>query len=122
MLDAFRRRRTPMPTKVLFICSENRMRSPTAEAVFSEYDDVEARSAGTNADCAVPVTGELLDWADVVLVMEEMHRSWIERRFPEQLGGKRLAVLSIPDIFTFMDPLLVDMLRERVPPYFRAGQ
>lgn len=109
-----------MPTKVLFICSENRMRSPTAEAVFAEYDDVEARSAGTNEDCAVPVTDELLDWADVVLVMEEMHRSKLTRRFPEHVGD--IAVLSIPDVFPFMDPLLVDMLRERVPPCLGAGQ
>lgn len=112
----------PMPTKVLFVCSENRMRSPTAAAVFSEYQDIEARSAGTNADCAVPVTGELLDWADVVLVMEEMHRGRIERQFPDRLGDTRLAVLSIPDVFPFMDPLLVDMLRERVPARLVPGR
>ena len=36
--------------RILFVCSENRLRSPTAEVIFSEYDGVEAVSAGTNPD------------------------------------------------------------------------
>jgi len=55
--------------RLLFICSENRLRSPTAEAVFSEYDGVEAIGAGTNADAETPVSGDLIEWADIVLVM-----------------------------------------------------
>ena len=55
--------------RLLFICSENRLRSPTAEAVFFEYDGVEAIGAGTNADAETPVSGDLIEWADIVLVM-----------------------------------------------------
>ncbi|WP_375471140.1 hypothetical protein [uncultured Nostoc sp.] len=31
--------------KLLFICSQNKLRSPTAEAVFSEYEGLETDSA-----------------------------------------------------------------------------
>lgn len=101
--------------RVLFVCSENRLRSPTAAAIFSEYADLEARSAGTNADCRNPVTSELLAWADWVLVMERSHRNKLLKRFRDSLSGKRLAVLGIPDDFDFMDPLLVERLSTQVP-------
>ena len=103
----------------MFVCSENHLRSPTAEAVFSEYDSVEALSAGTNKDCECPVSGDLLEWADVVLVMEERHRRKVVRRFRNLLRGKKVGVLGIPDVFEFMDPLLVALLRARVPRYVR---
>lgn len=108
-----------MTVRVLFVCSENRMRSPTAEAVFSEYEGVEALSAGTNRDSETPVSGDLIEWADVILVMEESHRDKLTKRFGELLRHKRLAILSIPDVYPFMDPLLVDVLKERVPAHLR---
>jgi len=46
--------------KLLFVCSENRLRSPTAEAVFSEYDGREAIDAGTNADTETAISGDFL--------------------------------------------------------------
>jgi predicted protein tyrosine phosphatase len=106
-----------MSIKILFICSENRLRSPTAEAVFSRYDNVEAISAGTNKDCKTPVSGDLIEWADAILVMENSHRNKIAKRFPDLLRGKKLAVLNIPDVYPFMDPLLVELLENRVPRY-----
>ncbi len=60
---------------LLFVCSENRLRSPTAVAVFSEYDGVEAISVGTNADASTSVSGNPIEWADAVLVMETSHRN-----------------------------------------------
>jgi predicted protein tyrosine phosphatase len=103
--------------RILFICSENRLRSPTAAAVFSEYEGVEAISAGTNADCETPVSGDLIEWADVVLVMERSHRNKVAQKFRALLKGKKLAVLDIPDKFEFMDPVLIQILKNRVPRY-----
>ena len=102
---------------VLFVCSENRLRSPTAEAVSSRYEGIEALSAGTNADCATPVSGDLIEWADMVLVMEQTHKSKLTRRFGPLLKDKKLAVLNIPDHFPFMDQLLIEILERRVPRY-----
>ena len=105
--------------RILFVCSENRLRSPTAAAVFSEFEGVDAISAGTNKDCECPVSGDLIEWTDVVLVMEASHRNKISKRFSDLLRDKKLAVLDIPDIFEFMDPMLVALLKARVPRYVR---
>ncbi len=105
--------------RILFVCSENRLRSPTAAAVFSKYDGVEAISAGTNADCETPVSGDLIEWADAILVMEQSHRNKVARKFRPMLKDKKLAVLAIPDDFDFMDPVLVRILRKRVPRYVK---
>ena len=105
---------------LLFVCSENRLRSPTAERVFSEYPGVKAIGAGTNADAATPVSGDLIEWADVVLVMEKSHRNRVAKKFRDQLKGKRLVVLDIPDQFEYMQPELVDLLKVRVGRHVRA--
>jgi len=82
---------------LLFVCSENRLRSPTAEAVFAEYPGISAIGAGTNADSATPVSGDLIEWADAILVMENAHRNKIAKKFKALLKDKKLAVLAIPD-------------------------
>lgn len=100
--------------RLLFICSRNKLRSPTAEAVFSCYEGIEAISAGTNNDAETPVSADLVDWADVVFVMEKTHRSRIARKFQPWLRDKRVVVLGIPDNFAYMDPELIRLLEARV--------
>lgn len=103
--------------RILFVCSENRLRSPTAAAVFADYAGVATISAGTNKDCETPVSGDLIEWADVILVMENSHKRKVTNRFAPLLGNKKVGVLSIPDHFEYMDPLLVELLKRRVPRY-----
>ncbi|MDH3256447.1 MAG: phosphotyrosine protein phosphatase [Nitrospinota bacterium] len=103
--------------KLLFICSENRLRSATAEAVFSEYEGVEAIGAGTNHDAATPVSGDLIEWADVILVMEEIHRDKVSAKYRKLLKGKQLAVLDIPDNYRRMQPELIHLLETKVSKY-----
>ena len=101
--------------KVLFICSQNRLRSPTAEQVFADWPGVETASAGTNNDAEVPLSAELVSWADTIIVMERQHRSKLQKRHRAQLGGKRVVCLDIPDDFDFMDEALVQLLKARAP-------
>lgn len=105
---------------VLFICSQNRLRSPTAEQVFSSWPGVETASAGLNNAADNPVTPELLDWADLIFVMEHAHRSKLSARFEPHLRGKRVICLEIPDEFEYMDPALVTLLKARVAPHLPA--
>jgi predicted protein tyrosine phosphatase len=109
---------------LLFVCTECRLRSPTAERVFADHPGVTAIAAGTNHDAATPVSGDLIEWADIILVMEEAHRSRMTTRFGEQLRGKKLVVLGIPDRFGYMHPELVALLEQRVAPYLgvRVGK
>ena len=104
---------------LLFVCSENRLRSPTAEAVFSEHPRVNAIGAGTNSDAETTVTGDLIEWADAILVMEKSHRNKISKKFKDLLKGKKLAVLDIPDNYECMDEELIKILKNKVPRYIQ---
>lgn len=104
-----------MSRHVLFICSRNRLRSPTAEQVFADWPGIETASAGTQRDADNPVTPETLAWADLIFVMERAHRSKLTSAFGPHLRGKRVICLDIPDEFGFMDPALVGLLKVRVP-------
>ncbi|MGC4077929.1 MAG: low molecular weight protein tyrosine phosphatase family protein [Rubrivivax sp.] len=102
---------------VLFVCSQNRLRSPTAEAVFSSHPGIECQSAGVHDSAETPVDPEILAWADLIFVMEKAHRSKLTRKFGRHLGGKRVVVLDIPDDYQFMDPRLVPVLQRKVGPF-----
>ena len=102
---------------VLFVCSQNKLRSPTAEHVFANRDDVEVSSAGTNHDAENPLSSELIEWADIIFAMEKAHRTKIQTRYRSVLKGKRIICLDIPDDFKFMDPRLIEILRTKVPAY-----
>ena len=106
--------------RLLFICSQNRLRSPTAEQIFAAYPNTETASAGTENDAEVPVTAELIEWADIIFVMETTHRNKLSKKFRQHLKGKRIVCLNIPDEFEFMDPTLVSLLKAKVPRFFRG--
>jgi predicted protein tyrosine phosphatase len=102
--------------RVLFICSQNKLRSPTAELVFATRTDLEVDSAGTNQDAENPLTGELVAWAEVIFVMEKTHRAKLSKRFKRHLKA-RVICLDIPDDYAFMDPDLVTLLHARAGPH-----
>jgi predicted protein tyrosine phosphatase len=105
----------PLSMKLLFICGRNRLRSPTAERLFAGLAGIETASAGVSPDADEPLTAELLEWADVVFVMEPAHRTKAARRFPQALRHKKIVCLSITDDYAYMAPELVQLLRDRVP-------
>jgi len=107
--------------RVLFVCSQNRLRSPTAEQVFSNQAGFEVASAGTDPAAETPVSPELLEWADVIFVMERAHRNRLMKRFRPHLKAKRLVCLDIPDEFEYMDPALIRILQAKVGPFFQRG-
>lgn len=99
---------------LLFVCSENRLRSPTGEEVFSQFTGVDAIGCGTNKDAETTISGDLIDWADIIFAMEKTHRNKISTKFREQLRDKKLVCLGIPDNYERMDPVLVRILTTRV--------
>jgi predicted protein tyrosine phosphatase len=102
--------------RALFVCSQNRLRSPTAEEVFSKLPGIECASAGTDEMANVPIDPELIEWADTIYVMESAHRNRISKKFKKHLSGKRIVVLNIPDDYEFMQPSLVAILERKVGP------
>jgi len=105
-----------MVRHVLFVCSQNRLRSPTAEQVFADWPGIETASAGLKPEAENPVTPELLEWADLIVVMEPVHKRRLGERFQRWLRDKRVVVLGIPDDYDFMAPALVRLLQQKVPP------
>ncbi|MCB1931211.1 MAG: phosphotyrosine protein phosphatase [Candidatus Accumulibacter sp.] len=106
---------------LLFVCSENRLRSPTAEEIFSAYEGIKALGCGTSSAAATAISGDLVSWADIVFVMENSHRNKVGKRFKPLLRGKKLVCLDIPDEYERMDPLLVRLLESRVLPHIPAN-
>ncbi|WP_201769611.1 low molecular weight protein tyrosine phosphatase family protein [Luteimonas huabeiensis] len=104
----------------MFVCARNRLRSPTAEQHFAGWPGVETASAGLRRDADVPLGPELLEWADLVFVMERRHRAQLAGRFGLALRGRRVICLEIPDRFAFMAPELIERLEARVVPHLRA--
>ena len=104
---------------ILFVCSQNRLRSPTAEAVFSEYEGLACLSAGTAADSETPLSADLIEWAQIIFAMENHHRNKILKRYGKPLGKKRLIVLQILDDYDYMNPELITLLKTKVSRYLR---
>ena len=102
--------------KVLFVCGRNRKRSPTAEVLFRDHPGVEAQSAGLSPDADTPLDREMVEWADIIFVMEAGQRRKINVQFGRSLKGARVVCLDIPDRFEFMDPQLQELLKEKVGP------
>jgi predicted protein tyrosine phosphatase len=101
-------------THVLFVCSRNQWRSPTAERVFQNDPRLAVRSCGLSEQARRKLRTADLEWADVVFVMESHHRSRLTDQHRDALGRTPLHVLDIPDDYQFMDPELVGLLEDRV--------
>ena len=104
-------------TNILFLCSRNRRRSPTAERVFADREGIETDSAGLAPDADVRVSLDQLHWADLVVVMEKKHRSALTRQFGRHLARTRVVCLDIPDRYDFMDPELIEQLERKMARY-----
>jgi predicted protein tyrosine phosphatase len=103
--------------RLLFVCSQNRLRSPTAENIFSQWPGVEAMSAGLNNDATTRVSADLIEWAHIIVVMEKAHRNKLTQKFKNHLKNKKVVVLDIPDEYEYMQPELVQLLKAKVPRY-----
>jgi len=107
----------PQPVHLLFICSVNRLRSPTAEELYKDFPGYVAKSAGTDAGARQRVTEGLLGRADKIFVMETKHRSYLRKKFSDAIAGKPLVCLHIPDEFEYNDPELIELLKMNLSPH-----
>lgn len=84
---------------VLFVCTENRVRSPLAAALFHELQGPDGRhpvrAAGTAAYAPQRLTTRVLAWADLVAVMEPAHREVIRARWPRH--ARKVVVLDVDE-------------------------
>ena len=102
-------------SNLLFICSKNQWRSPTAELLFKNHPIHHARSAGTSDKACVKVNQKLIDWADVIFFMEKRHKDIVRANF--LISDRKRIVLDIEDDYQFGDEELVAILREALSEY-----
>jgi predicted protein tyrosine phosphatase len=105
------------PIRTLFICHYNQRRSATAERVFAKDPHLEVRSAGTSEEAMVRVNRRMLEWADVVFVMDDRQCAALRDMFPGHPALDRVVCLDIRDNYHFLDPELVTLLRDRTQPH-----
>lgn len=103
------------PKRILFVCTANVDRSPTAEAILRGVDGFEAQSAGIWPNARKRITEELIDWADVIFAMEEHHKDAIVALKPE--AESKIVVLNVPDIYARSDPRLIKLLKDKLSEY-----
>ncbi|WP_207904466.1 low molecular weight protein tyrosine phosphatase family protein [Rhodovulum bhavnagarense] len=104
------------PMRVLFVCTANKLRSPTAEDVFRDFPGIEAVSAGTDSVAPNPLTQELVGSADLIFAMETHHRERIRKKYKQRPTDNRIITLYIPDEYERGDPELIALLKDKVEP------
>lgn len=110
---------------LLFICSRNQWRSPTAANLFKNSQLYVAKSAGTSDKARIKLTANLLNWADQIFVMEKRHAAIIQQNYPDLIadrsrnvsGRESIVTLHISDDYQYMDPELIEILESRLAEY-----
>ena len=104
---------------LLFLCSQNKRRSLTAEKLYDGYDGHKARSAGTEQNARIKVTPGLLGWADIIFCMEKKHMRRIQEKYSDVIANKKVVCLCINDDYEFMDRELQELLKSYVEEYIQ---
>ena len=102
---------------ILFVCSQNKRRSLTAEKLFDGINGHCVRSAGTEKNSRIKVSPGLIGWADLIFCFEKKHLRRLREKYSEEVSGKQIVTLNIPDDFEYMDEELQDILHSYVDEY-----
>ena len=105
---------------ILFLCSQNKLRSPTAETIFSDIEGFDVRSAGLNNDAEIPLSPELVYWAETIFVMEKAQRNKLQKKFKKHLNKQKVICLDIPDDYEYMQSELVKILECKLGNFFKV--
>lgn len=102
--------------KVLFLCTSNINRSKTCEDYFRKFKPRhEYKSAGLSyKNCerygSIICTHELLSWADMIFVFEQMHIDRIREHHDNPETFRKIVNLDIEDIYQYMSQPLVKVI------------
>ena len=103
-------------TKLLFVCTLNLQRSPTAESLFKNHEKSEAKSCGIGTFAEKQISKQVVKWADIIFCMEDLHKNFIVENFHE-IKKKKIIVFNIPDVYYRNDPRLVGILIGKLRKY-----
>lgn len=80
-------------------------------------EDFDVKSAGTWMYARKRVSKALIEWADIIFVMENYHKDAILSISPE--AKEKVIVLNIPDMYRRNDPRLVEILRKKLMEHLK---
>jgi predicted protein tyrosine phosphatase len=103
--------------RALFICGKARARGPTAAQIASGWKGVQADCAGLSNDADDLLSLEQLEWADIIFVMEPHQKTRLSSKFGGAVRGKRVISLNVPDLYSFMEPELIEILTKKIRPH-----
>jgi predicted protein tyrosine phosphatase len=104
--------------KVLFVCTMNQWRSPTAEKIYARHPFLDCRSGGTSPRAKHRVGRNDLRWADLLVLMEDKHLDRLTAHFRDEIRFKEVHVLDLEDRYKFMDPELIAELQANLDDLF----
>jgi predicted protein tyrosine phosphatase len=104
---------------ILFVCSRNKWRSPTAENIYKNYSGINVKSAGTEPSARIKLNSKIIEWSDYIFVMEKKHKQRMCEKFPNETKDKRIIILDILDEFNYMDPDLIVEIKSNVDEYIK---
>lgn len=96
--------------RVLFVCAANYGRSPTGEDLLRPLEHYEVKSCGVIRGAVNEVTQDLVDWADIIIVMED----YMKEHLQKYTNPHKIKVLNIPDRYAYADKALIKLLAERL--------
>jgi len=98
---------------ILAVCGKGKKRSKTAEFLFRNNNEAKVRAVGLSENSLRRATIKDIEWAEVILVMEEKHKSRLKKLFAE-IKLPRIEVAEIEDRYKYMDPELCDLLSRKI--------
>lgn len=99
--------------RVLFVCSRNQWRSPTAETIWRRKGVVQVRSAGTSKAAKKRISAKDIERADIIFFMETKHKKRVQQEFRDLLNSTETHVLDVPDDYGYMDPELIAIIEAK---------
>lgn len=100
--------------RVLTVCSAGILRSATAAHVLCQRPfNFNTRNVGTAPYALIPLTDDLIMWADEVVCMENEHKNAVYNKMMSMDLYKPITVLDIEDIYEYRNPKLVKLIKQR---------
>lgn len=101
--------------RILFVCSMGILRSATGARLYApKYN---TRSCGTWGDALIPLTPQLIAWAQEIVFVNDHNYQMAVFEYGENVFKETpTKVLDIPDAFEHMHPELIKAFKEQYEP------
>lgn len=104
---------------ILVVCGRNKRRSRSAEYIFKNDQRINIRSVGLSPKSNREIKEKDIEWADLILVMDQEQRARIRDTF-RQITVPRIEVLHVPDNYEYLDQDVLELLADRINATLRS--